>query len=325
VDPTTLFSYERHVDVRALRGTTLVVTLGAFADAGHAQALLDDHVLNSLSSRVIGRVDMDQVFDYTGRRPEITLDRDHFEDYERPEILLHEVTDPEGEPFFLLTGPEPSFQWERVARALQIVVEQLGVEHTLIAQTVPAPVAHTRALPVTRFAGRSEDIAHPQPLPAVFRIRSSFTSMLTMRLQESGHPTVGLVVHVPQYLHEIDYPDSAISLIHALRQEGGPEIPVGALEPAAQQVRESIDQQVAASEQLQQMVHSFEEHMDAHLITGGVSENDVPSADEIAAEVEDFLAGLGDTGGTDDADGSDGSDPSHGTDPSQGPQDGPTH
>ncbi len=39
MDPTTLFSYERHVDSRALRGRTLIVTLGgAFSDAGAAQA-----------------------------------------------------------------------------------------------------------------------------------------------------------------------------------------------------------------------------------------------------------------------------------------------
>lgn len=320
MDPTTLFTYERHVDVRALRGTTLVVTLGAFADAGHAQALFDDHVLNTMSSRVIGRVDMDQVYDYAGRRPEITLDRDHFEDYEQPQILLHEVTDEQGEPFFLLTGPEPSFQWERVAGALRIVVEQLGVERTLIAQAVPAPVAHTRALPVTRFAGRSEDIAHPQPLPAVFRMRSSFTSMLTLRLQEGGHTAVGMVVHVPQYLHEIDYPASTISLIDALHQEGGPRIPIGSLEASAQQVKENIDQQVADSDQLQQMVRSFEEHMDANQITGGVSEQDVPSADEIAAEVENFLAGLDGKGPT--GTGSQDEGPSDGGPADEGPSDG---
>jgi hypothetical protein len=73
MDPTTLFTYERHVDARSLRGDTLVVTLGAFSDAGGAQQLVDAGVLNSLSNRVIGRFDMDQVHDYTGRRPEITL------------------------------------------------------------------------------------------------------------------------------------------------------------------------------------------------------------------------------------------------------------
>ena len=57
MDPTSLFTYERHVDSRGLQGRTLLVTLGAFTDAGNAQAVIDDHLLNSLPSRVVGRLD----------------------------------------------------------------------------------------------------------------------------------------------------------------------------------------------------------------------------------------------------------------------------
>jgi hypothetical protein len=308
MDPTTLFSYERHVDSRALRGRTLVVTLGAFGDAGHAQRLLDDHVLNSLENRVVGRVDMDQIHDYTGRRPPVTLDRDEFSDYERPEILLHEVTDPEGGSFFLLTGPEPSFQWERVASSLRIVVEQLGVESTLIAQSFPAPVPHTRPLQVSRFAGDRADIARPHPVPATFRLRSSFTSLLTLRLHEAGHKVVGIAVQVPQYLPELEYPDAAIALVRAVHEEGGPQLPTGSLEPMAESVRESIAQQVAESPQLQEMVSSLEENVDRMGIAPAFDDAEVPDAEQIAAEVESFLAGLDESsdGGEDREDGGDG-------------------
>lgn len=230
MDATTLFSYERHVDSRALAGRTLLVTLGAFSDAGAAQALVDDHLLNTLSSRVIGRVDMDQVYDYAGHRPEVTLELDHFTDYAAPEILLHEVTDTEGETFFLLTGPEPSFQWERVASAVRIIVDQLGIERTLMLQGFPAPVPHTRDLPVTRYAGDPDSITVRRTMPGTFRLRAPFTALLTLRLAEAGHEVVGLVAHVPQYLHEMSYPDAALALLEAVSQEQGPQLPVAALE-----------------------------------------------------------------------------------------------
>lgn len=296
MDPTTLFSYEPHIDSRLLRGTTLLITLGAFSDAGHAQEIADQHILDTHPSRVIGRIDMDQVFDYTGNRPPITLDRDHFADYEKPEMLLHEVTAADGEPFFLLTGPEPSFQWERLSSALRIVIEQLGVERTLLVQSFPAPVPHTRELPVTRFGGSAEDIASPRPLQAVFRMRSSFSSVLTLRLHESGHRVVGLAAQVPQYLHEIEYPAAPISLMRAVREEHGPEISTSALEPAARAVREGIDAQVSENEQLQQMITALEENVDRMSIGAPVEESEVPSAEDIAAEVEQFLAGLGPSG-----------------------------
>ncbi|WP_010534573.1 PAC2 family protein [Brachybacterium squillarum] len=290
MDATTLFSYERHVDSRALAGRTLLVTLGAFSDAGAAQALVDDHLLNTLSSRVIGRVDMDQVYDYAGHRPEVTLELDHFTDYAAPEILLHEVTDTEGETFFLLTGPEPSFQWERVASAVRIIVDQLGIERTLMLQGFPAPVPHTRDLPVTRYAGDPDSITVRRTMPGTFRLRAPFTALLTLRLAEAGHEVVGLVAHVPQYLHEMSYPDAALALLEAVSQEQGPQLPVAALESQAGPVREAVAAQVAEAPQLQEMVANLEQRYDSLLISGAAEE--VPSAEDIAAEVEQFLADL---------------------------------
>ncbi|WP_114854762.1 PAC2 family protein [Brachybacterium sp. YJGR34] len=290
MDPTSLFSYERHVDSRALHGRTLLVTLGAFSDAGGAQDLIDDHVLNTLPSRVVGRLDIDQVYDYAGQRPEVTLELDHFEDYRRPEILLHEVTGTDGETFFLLTGPEPSFQWERVAQALRIVVDQLGIERTLLVQGFPAPVPHTRELPVTRFAGSPDSIAVRRTMPGTFRLRSPFTALLTLRLAEADHEVVGLVVHVPQYLHEMSYPDAAIALLSAVGQENGPHLPLDALEAQAAPVREAVAAQIGAAPQLQEMVAELEQRFDRMITAGGGAE--VPTADDIAAEVEQYLAGF---------------------------------
>lgn len=299
-DPTTLFSYEPHIDSRLLEGRSLLVTLGAFSDAGSAQALVDDHLVSTLPSRIVGRLDMDQVHDYTGRRPEVSLELDRFADYERPEILLREITAPDGASFFLLSGPEPSFQWERVASALRIVVEQLGIERVLVLQSFPSPVPHTRELPVTRFAGASEDIRVRRTMPGSFRLRAPFAALLTMRLAEAGHPVVGTVVHVPQYLHELSYPDAALALLRAAAEEDGPRIPLDALEAQAIPVRESISQQMADSAQLQEMVRGLEQHYDRMITTGAADE--VPTADDIAAEVEQYLAGLGgneDNGGAD--------------------------
>lgn len=293
MDATDLFHYEPHVDSRLLHGRTMLVTLGAFTDAGHVQALIDQHLTEQLPSRIIGRLDMDQVYDYTGRRPAVTLELDHFVDYDTPQILLHEVTPENSEPFFLLTGPEPSFQWERVASSLRIVHEQLGIERTLILQGFPSPVPHTRELSVTRYAGRSDDITVRRTMPGSFRLRSPFTALLTLRLAEAGHTAVGTVVHVPQYLHDVAYPDAAIAALKAVAEEAGPVVDLGALEHEAIAVREAITAQVEASEQLQQMVHAFEQRYD-RMITDGAGQ-EVPTADDIAAEVERFLADLGES------------------------------
>lgn len=307
LDPTTLFTYDKDVDSRTLGGRTMVVTLESFTDAGHAQELIDEHLLDTLPNRSIGRVDLDQVFDYGAHRPEITLERDRFLDYEKPEIVLHQITSPAGEPFYLLTGPEPTLEWERVASAIRIVVEQLGITRVVLAQSFPAPVPHTRPLQVTAYADDPSHIREPRPLPATFRLRAGFTHLLTMRLGEAGHETVGLVAHVPQYLHEMPYPDAAISLLRSVETETGITMPVGSLAPGAEATRESVDSQIAGAPQLQELVRNLEQGFDRSLLTQGADADERPEADgpmpsdeEISAEIEKFLADLSDDEGPQD-------------------------
>ena len=158
-------------------------------------------------------------------------------------------------------------------------------------QGFPSPVPHTRELPVTRYAGRSDDIRVRRTMPGVFRMRAPFTALLTLRLSEAGHDVVGVAAHIPQYLNDITFPDGALALLAAVHEEDGPSIDVDALQQRAVEVRASIDQQVGASQQLQEMVEALEAQHD-RMITAGATQ-EVPTADAIAAEVEQYLAGLG--------------------------------
>lgn len=306
LDPTTLFTYDKNIDSRSLSGSTMLVTLGAFTDAGHAQAVVDEHLLSVLPHRTIGRLDLDQIHDYGAHRPEITLEQDHFADYEAPEIVLHELTAPDDQRFYLLSGPEPTMQWERVAASLRIVHEQLGIRRTVMLQGFPAPVPHTRPIAVTLFADDPAHIVAPRPLPASFRMRSTFTALLTVRLGEAGR----LVAHVPQYLHESVYPDAGIALLRAVEDETDLPLPIGALSAAAREAREAIEEQTAQASQLQQILGSLEANYDRALGAEDAEEDAsgprpgmavtpgqaLPSDEELAAELERFLQSLGDEG-----------------------------
>ena len=81
-----LFGYESHIDPRTVHAQTMVVTLGSFADAGHAQRLLNDHLLNVLSNHLLGQFDADQVISYREQRPTILFNSDHFSQYRTPSL-----------------------------------------------------------------------------------------------------------------------------------------------------------------------------------------------------------------------------------------------
>lgn len=292
-----IFSFAEHIDPADIakddRLHTLVITMGSYADSGHVQRLFNEHVLNALPNHEIGRFDADQLHDYTGRRPKITFEYDRYEDYRAPEMILHQVEDANGQPFLLLTGPEPSMRWERMATSINALSDQLGIDLTVLLQGIPAPAPHTRPVWTHGFATRPELVETFDRLPAVFEMQASFSGMLTVRLGEAGKDVIGIVAQVPHYLSDVEYPDAAIALVNGLNKAAHLDVPLGELPKAAAMTRALLTPQVESSEEMMDLLHELEERYERfmanrQLPAGGA----VPTADEIGAEVEEFLRGI---------------------------------
>ncbi len=299
LDPSDLFQPSDHVEPalrsEAATDRVLLVTLGSHGDAGESQALVDDHLLEQFANHRLGRFDADQLIDYAGHRPGVIFDRDHFRGYEPPEISLHELTDGAGHDFLLLCGPEPALQWERFAASIDQVVGMFGVGRVVILQAFPAPAPHTRPVQVSTFASDAALLEGRTGLPATFKLGAGFSALLTLRLGEQGRQVIGLVAHVPHYLADTQYPAAAIALLSNAEQVSGLRLPTeGRLAQAAAVTQRIVDQQVADSPEAQQVVTQLEEQYEhatrQRQLTSGAG---LPTADEIGAEVEAFLQGLG--------------------------------
>lgn len=307
-DPTALFSYASHVDPRRVRASTLLITLGSFVDAGHAQRLLDDHLLNTLTNHKLGSFDPDQLVAYREQRPTIVFGSDHFEQYRAPEFALHEVKDVSGQPFLLLTGPEPGLRWEGMADAIAGIIDRHDVGLTVLASSMPMAAPHTRPVNVSRWATRTELLPGNKPMFGTIGMSAAFPTMLSQRLGERGLDVIGLTAHVPHYLAENDFPDAAIALVGALKEVAAVDVPTVQLAVSAGVVRAQIGHQVDQSEELGQHIGQLEEaydefHRQREL---AAAEEDLPSADEIGEAAEEFLKTLG----VDPAESADGEDAS---------------
>ena len=288
--------YQIEAEPSALTGTVLVHALSGFVDAGQAGHVAVAHLLANLEHRVLATFDVDQLLDYRSRRPAMIFDGDHWASYERPELVLHEVRDSAGTTFLLLAGPEPDLQWERFTDAVLELVEHFGVGLTVGLGAVPMAVPHTRPVTVTAHATRRELISGYQPWFGTMEIPGHAGALMELRLGQAGHDAMGFVVHVPHYLARIEYPESARGLLEHLARSSGLDLPVEALRPAALRVLAEVDEQVASSPESMAVVAGLEARVDAVtgeldrrplLATGAES---LPTGDEIAAELEQFLA-----------------------------------
>lgn len=296
LDPAALYRLETDVPLDELRASTMIVSLGGLVDAGYTQKLLTDHVLESLDSRVVASFDVDQLLDYRGRRPMLTFSSDHFESYDDPSLLLHRVVDEEGTPFFVLAGPEPDYQWERVNEAVRQLVRLLGVRLVVSAHGIPMTVPHTRPVGMTRYASDLGLIPENDPVFGTVQVPGSQEQLLHLRLAESGTDTVGFAVHVPHYLTQMEFGDAAVTGLEAIHGVTGLAIPIADLAAKAGVHRAEIEKQVADNPEVIQVVSGLEQQYDQFaagrerksLLASQLS--DLPSADEIGAQLEAFLA-----------------------------------
>ncbi|MET8085525.1 PAC2 family protein [Micromonospora sp. NPDC005197] len=294
LDPHEL--YQLTDDLPDLGQPVLVQALTGFVDAGNASRLAREQLLTSLEGRPIATFDVDQLFDYRSRRPVMTFVEDHWESFDAPKLELHLLNDDDETPFLLLTGPEPDLQWERFTAAVAGLAARLDVRLTVGLNSIPMAVPHTRPTGVTAHATRPELISGYEPWLQRVQVPGSVGHLLEFRLGEQGRDALGFAAHVPHYVAQTEYPAAAEVLLSAVSRSTGLLLPGDGLRSAAEVVRVEIDRQVAQTEDAAALVQALEEQYDAFARGRGERNllapdaGPLPTADELGAELERFLA-----------------------------------
>jgi len=289
--------YDVHPEAGDVHARVLVNALTGAMDAGHAAALVAHHLTETLETRRVLTFDADELVDYRAHRPPMTFESWRWTDYEEPYIALDLVRDDEGTELLLLHGREPDLRWNGFVDAVIAAVERYGVQRTISIHGVPMGVPHTRPTTVTAHATEHGLVDTPEILGTV-QVPGSVTGLIELRLGRAGHQAVGFSANVPHYLAQSQYHQAAAELVRQIARSGELALPVGDLERAASEAAVEIERQVSASPEVTAVVRALEQQYDAFM--RGVSQEerttllaepvDLPSAEEIGAAVEAFLA-----------------------------------
>jgi predicted ATP-grasp superfamily ATP-dependent carboligase len=265
----------------------LVHQFDGFVDAGQAGRLYSAHLLEHLDHEILAEFDHDQLHDYRSRRPAMIFDTNTWKSYADVSLRLYRVVDEQGEVFLLLTGPEPDVQWERLAAAVIELVEQIGVRLSVSIHGIPMAVPHTRPVTLTAHATDPDLVKGYRSWIDRVEVPASFSGLLEFRLGQRDRKAMGFAAHVPHYLAQAAFPEASLSLARSLNQATGLAVPLEPLEKASATNLADIANEMAGSSEVQDLVTTLEEQFDS-LQAEGVDQ--VPSADEIGAEFERFLA-----------------------------------
>ena len=152
---------------------------------------------------------------------------------------------------------------------------------------VPMAVPHTRPTLVTAHATLPETVTgNPMWIDRV-QIPGSFSHVLEFRAGEAGLVGRGFVAHVPHYLAQTGFPQASAAVLARISEATGLVIPTDDLQERIASNLATIASETADDTEFPAVVAALEEQYDQLSASGAAQ---VPSAEEIGAAVEQFLA-----------------------------------
>lgn len=272
----------------------MVVSVTGHTDAGTLSEQLADALLDGLPHKQVASFDVDELFDYRSRRPQVTFTENRFSDYRGPRLDLFEVRDASDRPFLLLTGDEPDFQWERVTETVLQLIEHLDVNLVVTVDALGLPTPHTRPIGVTAHGNRQDLIEGISTWSPNAQLEAGLSHMLELRVDAAGRDVVGYTLHVPHYLAGGKYPQVAVAALEYAGAACELMLPTDELREAARMVDADVSRQVSQAPEIAALVTQLEANFDRHTTNAPrsllVKDDDaVPDAEELGAAVEAYL------------------------------------
>jgi hypothetical protein len=278
------------------KGLPLVAGLTGFADAGGAVTQVNKYMFDTLDYERVGSFTNDQLIDYRARRPVFQFEETHLTNYEPPRLSLDLVKDELGTPFLFLSGYEPDFAWDAMSGVVLDLVDFFEVSSTTWVHAIPMPVPHTRGLGVTVSGNRMEITDALSVWRPTTAVPGTLMHLIEFRLQEKEHPTAGFVVLVPHYLADTEFPDAAVTALQSIQAATGLIFPTDSLREAGRLFLQGITEQIEGNTELHKLVGVLEDRHDSYMEDNPLpsplmgADGELPSAESIARELQDFLA-----------------------------------
>lgn len=267
-----------------LESPVLVLALEGWIDAGVATATAGATLLSQLDTEVVVSFGSDDLLDHRARRPMMRLVNGVVEEMRWPAIEMRAARDVNGAGVLLLVGAEPDHAWNAFTEAVVNLALEFDVRMVAGLGAYPAPAPHTRP-PLLSCTASTPELAHAiNFVRGTLEVPAGVQAAIEQRAHVHGIPSVGVWAQVPHYAAGMPYPAASQALIEGLNGLAGLTLSTGNLANDAQEAAARIEGLVAGNAEHQAMIHALEAQVDSM-----APSHDIPTGDEIAAELEKYL------------------------------------
>jgi hypothetical protein len=280
VDVTEVLEFSTG-DIGTLDRPVMLIGLEGWFDIASAASNAVESFIDHDHALIVGQIDPDPFYDFTQQRPLVSID-DGVREIQWPsnDIVLQRSVG--HRDIVSLVGVEPHLYWSTYVEAIVTVAKALGCEAVVTVGSAAEALPHTRRPPVTGSSANA-DLARRLGLVAPsYQGVTGIAGVLHAALDAASIPSVSLRVGIPHYLMNAEHPQATEALSRHLSHVLGVPTTVD-FSDQIDAWREVHDEIIASDEQLRMYVRMLEAEFDRR------AEAAIPSADDLAAQFENFL------------------------------------
>jgi proteasome assembly chaperone (PAC2) family protein len=280
-------------EVPQLRDPILVCSFRGWNDAAGAASSALSAVAEAFDSEQVANIDAEEYFDFQATRPTIMLSEGQTRYIEWPHNNLIVAPVPAAErDLVLLDGTEPNLRWRTFSETIATAADALGVGTVVTLGALIAEVSHTLPVPITGLASDEKLVEELDLQRSSYEGPTGIVGVLHDCCRQIGMTSASLWAAVPHYVAAVPNPKAALALLRRLEGLTGIAVEARELEAEATSFEEQIDRAIAANPEIEELVDRIEAEQSEQL----ESDEDLPSADSIARDFQQFLRQQGDSG-----------------------------
>ena len=244
-----------HFHVRPrLRNASLLLAFEGWNDAGEAATTAARYVESQLHAVPLAEIDGEDFFDFTVRRPEISVQEGVMKELVWPRNTFSYASVGADSDLVIGVCIEPHLHWRHFADAVVTLVRELRIQRVALLGGFLADVLYSLPVRVTCVASSAEVFGKLGVEPARYEGPTGISGVLGHSLREAGYDVAAFWAALPHYIRVSPNPRGSLALLEALRSYVGLRLDLAPLQRAAAECEERVSAMVSADPELTEYV-----------------------------------------------------------------------
>lgn len=264
--------------------TLIIAAFGGWNDAAASATDAIEHLLEVWDCEEVFDLDIDDFYDFTYNRPEISTNFDGQREIAWPSTKVYKAK-AESMPttdIYLIHGDEPSLKWRGFANLLLDKIPSASSTVLITLGAMLAEVPHTRPVPVNGSTGNKDLQDITGYAVSNYEGPTGILSVLAAEAEFRNIAAASIWAALPHYVGAPPCPKGTLALIRGLEDVLDTTIPVLDLVEDSRAWQTGVEELAVEDEEVADYIKSLEESQDT-------AELPEASGEAIAREFERYL------------------------------------